>query len=115
MEALSDVLGVTMAILAVLVALAIRMAFETWQYVRNKQAIVTVFGRQGAVDPASARRLEDLGLKLYTWRLGLRDYRAETMRVLVQNGFVQKTVDGRFYLSPEARQFYTTHCRDWPD
>lgn len=110
MESLTDILVIGLSILGLVVAFMLRMAFETWQFTRNKMHIVTNIGRRGAVDPASARPLEEMGLRVPSWRLGLRDYQAETMRVLLRTGFVHRTADGRFYLSPEAYDFYAIHC-----
>jgi len=100
--------------LAFIVVIAIRLSFEVWQYRRQSKRIVGLFDRMGANNPAGARRLDEVGLKLPSWHLGLRDYRGEALRVLIQDGSILRTPDGRFYLSPQAYRYYTRRDRPWP-
>lgn len=107
----TDWLAVLLMIATVLGALALRMAFEVWQFRRQTKQILATFARYAAFDPGSARRLEDMGLASAFWHIGVRDYRAETLRVLVQNGFILSTTDKRFYLSAQAQDYYTLQIR----
>ncbi len=68
--------------------------------------MLATFISERATDPYNARRLEEMGLRFTPFRIGLRDYRSEAIGALLHNGFIQRTADGRVYLSQEACQFY---------
>jgi len=73
----------------------------------NKRAIKQVirrFRNHGALDPDSAKTIDELGLTPPTFRerlMRFRDYKPAAMNGLVRVGLIQVTEDGRFYLDEE--------------
>lgn len=95
-------------ILVFAIAIVARYAFELWIYRRKSREVLCLFAQLGAFNPVSAQRADDLGLRVSSWRLGLRDYRSQAFRALVSRRLIEQTDDGRYYLSPEGRQLYRT-------
>jgi hypothetical protein len=97
---------VVLMVVVLILALLLRLEFEAWMRLRKSKEVAGIFARKGAVKPSSACRLEDLGLRLYLWKFGLRDYRSEALRALISGQQVLQTADGRYYLSREAHESY---------
>jgi hypothetical protein len=76
-------------------------------FMMNKRAIRQVIKRfrdRQALDPSTAKTIDELGLTPPSFRerlMRFRDYKPAALNGLVRIGIVQVTEDGRFYLSEE--------------
>ena len=76
-------------------------------FMMNKRAIRQVIRRfrdRQALDPSTAKTIDELGLTPPSFRerlMRFRDYKPAALNGLVRIGIVQVTEDGRFYLSEE--------------
>jgi hypothetical protein len=71
---------------------------------RAVRKVVSRFRRKGALDPATATTMEELGLiegGLMDRMFKPRDYRPLAARLLLQAGVIRATDDGGVYLSEE--------------
>jgi hypothetical protein len=78
-----------------------------WQIRRTIPKVIKAFRDNNALDTNTARSIEDLGLKPRGIIMGSfrgRDYRQQTMMVLINAGIIQTTEEGLFYLD-EAKMF----------
>ncbi|MBN1628610.1 MAG: hypothetical protein JW990_02495 [Thermoleophilia bacterium] len=99
--------GTTAIVIAVIaiVLLAVAAAYASRFFLRKAmREIVALFRAQGATDPATAVKPEQLGL---VWRnpiggmSGLRDYRPNALQLLGQAGVIRGTEEGTLYLAEE--------------
>jgi hypothetical protein len=66
--------------------------------------VILRFRRKGAISPAKATTLYELGLEQrdFLHRMGrTRDYKPQALRLLSQKNVVRATEDGRVYLSED--------------
>ncbi len=91
-------------VLLILIFLALLIAIP---FALNKRAVIQVikrFRHNGALDPESAKTIEELRLNPPTFReriMRFRDYKPAALQGLIRVGIVQMTEDGRVYLSEE--------------
>lgn len=99
---MSDLLVIVFTMVLFLLALVVVPNFLVH---RAAKKVVRIFRKYDALGPDRAKDIETLGLKPPTFAqrmMRLRDYKPRALDVLINAGVVQRTEDGRLYLS-EAR------------
>jgi hypothetical protein len=91
-------------IILALILLAVAFMAQQWSMLRAAKTVIKIFRKCNAVGIQNARSLEELRLQPKAWYLqfrGLRDFKPTALRMLLENGIVQTTEDGRLYLSED--------------
>jgi len=88
----------------VLVALAGAFFIQALLVKRAISQVIRIFCQYNALGVQNSKTIEEMGLtppSLIRRLTRLRDYRADALQFLQQAGIVQKTEDGRFYMTEE--------------
>jgi hypothetical protein len=104
-----DLLTILLFVVLVFGTFILRIVLLGWHGRRIAKKIIIQFGDAGAIIPERARSLEEVGLRLRSPSIGLRDHRRAVLQQFIGSGILLSTEDGRYYLSPEAYQFYNVH------
>jgi hypothetical protein len=90
-------------IVALVVLLILAFLFAGWRTRRNAMQLIDTFRKSNAVGIKNARFPDALGLEpKRIFKIGLRDYKPRALELLQQMGIIEKTEDGRLYLSEES-------------
>src|SRR5437763_1613893 len=95
------------AVLVLILVLLVVAALYVSRFLgmRAVRVVVSVFRKQGAIDPKSAKSLDELGLAPRGLVGGMfkgRDYRPQALRLLGQAEIIRAAEGGRVYLSESA-------------
>lgn len=74
-----------------------------WRITRAQKQVADAFHRHGALSPATAKTVEELGMARRPM-IGLRDFRRTALQAMVAAGIVVAVEGNRLYLSEEAIQ-----------
>jgi|WetSurMetagenome_2_1015567.scaffolds.fasta_scaffold41923_2 hypothetical protein len=95
------------AVIVLVLVLLVVAAFYVSRFLglRAVRMVVSVFRKQGATDPKSAKSLDELGLapaRLMGRMFKGRDYRPQALRLLGRAEIIRATEEGGLYLSEQA-------------
>ncbi|MBI2853787.1 MAG: hypothetical protein HYX87_02565 [Chloroflexi bacterium] len=89
------------------------MWLARWRINRAAAQVIDVFIQQGATSSEKAKSISDLGLATRRFRM-TRDYRQMALTILLRNGLVMRTEDGRFYLTQQAYERHLASHQETP-
>jgi len=96
--------GLAVFVLVILVLMVGGIYMSRLMVKRALRNVILAFRRKGAIDPKTAKTLEELGLgrrRFVDSLARMRDYKPYATRMLVQANIIIMTSDGRFYLSED--------------
>jgi uncharacterized membrane protein YedE/YeeE len=100
-----DLQGIGILIGLFILLLAGMFFIPRWLMRRAARQVVGIFRKQNAVDKASAKTIDELGLRPPSFvqrMMQRRDYKPQALTILVQAKIVKITEDGRYYLCEET-------------
>lgn len=95
---------VALIVLLIIVAIVAIFVIPQWFIKRSIPKVIKIFRENRAIDIKNAKTVNELGLRPYSMLERLfrrRDYKQYALNALVQAGIIQKTEDGKLYLSEE--------------
>ena len=96
----------TIIIIVLLVVLGLLMMFVVprWRLKRANRQVIQIFREHNAIDIKNAKMIDELGLRPRGMMEGMfrgRDYKPYALSILMRAEIIQRTEDGRLYLSEE--------------
>ena len=96
----------TSVIFALFMAGALTLAFWLSAFLTHRATlrVIEIFYRNNALSRQTAKTIEELGLTPpdFLQRLThLRDYKSQALKILIKQGIVNRTLDGKLYLLEE--------------
>jgi len=95
-------------ILLIIVGLLVMFFLPQLLVMRAVPKVIKMFRRYNAVSPRDAKTPEELGFNPRTMLIRMlkpRDYRPRALQVLISQGIIKTTEDGKLYLSEETLGF----------
>jgi len=91
-------------VLMVLLFIVVVIVVPQWMLTRNVPKVIRIFRQENAVGEKNAKTIEELGLvpkSMFQRMFTRRDYKPQSLQLLIRTTIVEMTEEGKVYLNEE--------------